>query len=107
PARTLFHVLVQLKATSQILTEVKRRLSFRIEKDLYNQMRVDTVDMQWLLVLLVLPGDRAQWLRCSPQALTMKRCAYWVSLRNAPPPPTGPDDRLTIHVPRRNRFTMD
>jgi hypothetical protein len=86
---------------------VKGRYSYRLEKAQYNKMRVTTVNNQWLLVLLVLPGPAAQWLKTSPQALTLKKCAYWVSLRGAPDPPAGPDDKLTIHIPKQNRFTAD
>jgi hypothetical protein len=68
-------------------------------------MRVTTAGNQWLLMILILPGAAAQWLKTTPQALTLKRCAYWVSLRGAPDPPSGPDDKLTIYVPKANRFT--
>ncbi len=107
PAHTVFDVYIQLKATSQKLAVVKGRFSYRLEKAQYNKMRLTTVNNQWLLVLLLLPGPAAEWLKTSPQALTLKKCAYWVSLRGAPDPPTGPDDKLTIHIPKRNRFTVD
>jgi hypothetical protein len=107
PSLTLFDVYVQLKATSQNLTVVRNRLSFRIEKSQYDKMRVTTVNNQWLLVVLLLPSAAADWVKASPQALTVKTCAYWVSLREAPAPPTGPDDKMTIHIPKRNRFTVD
>jgi hypothetical protein len=106
PSLTLFDVYVQLKATSQDLPVVRNRFSFRLEKALYNKMRVATVRNQWILVVLILPGAVGDWLRTSSQALTLKKCAYWVSLREAPSPPAGPDDRLTISIPRRNRFTV-
>lgn len=106
PSYTLFDVYVQLKATSQNLAVVKNRLSFRLEKAQYDKMRETAVKNQWILVVFVLPELREDWLKTSAQALTLKRCAYWVSLRGAPPPPDGPDDRLTIHIPKRNRFTV-
>lgn len=105
PAWTLFHVMVQLKATSQHLPLVSGCYSFRLEKALYNRMRVTTVDTQWILVVLVMPDDDATWLTTSHQVLSLRRCAYWVSLRGAPDPPAGPDDRLTVRIPRQNRFT--
>lgn len=107
PSKTIFDVYVQLKATSQSLPVVRGRYSYRLEKALYDKMRVTTVSNQWILVVLVLPGASADWLKTSAQALTLKRCAYWVSLRGAPAPPDGPDGKLTIHIPKRNRFTAD
>jgi hypothetical protein len=107
PARTVLSVYVQLKATSQKLPVKKGKFSLRIEKSQYNKMRITTVSNQWILVLFILPEISTSWLKCSPHALTMKKCAYWVSLRDAPPPPSGPDDKMTIHVPQRNRFTVE
>jgi len=106
PSLSVFDVYVQLNATSQNLAVVQNRLSFRLEKALYNKMRVTNMNNQWILVVLILPGVAADWLKTSTQALTLKRCAYWVSLRGAPAPPDGPDERLTIHIPKRNRFTV-
>jgi len=106
PSLTVFDVYVQLKATSQKLAVVRNHISFRIEKSLYDRMRVTTVSNQWILVVVVLPEEATNWLSTSAQTLTLRKCAYWLSLRDAPPPPPGPDEKLTIRIPRRNRFTV-
>ena len=59
---SLFNLFVQLKATSQQLALVKNRYSFRLEKALYNRMRVTSLKSQWLLIVLVLPEDATRWL---------------------------------------------
>lgn len=111
PSLKYFDILVQLKATSQQLPVVKRNKrncwSFRLEKSQYDKMRTTDVKNLWILVLLIVPDSSRNWLRTSTQALTLKKCAYWVSLREAPPPPDGPDDKLTIYIPQRNRFTPE
>jgi hypothetical protein len=107
PSLTLFDVYVQLKATSQDLSLVKNRYAFRLGKAQYNKMRVETVNNQWILVLLLLSKEKPTWLTTSHQALSLKRCAYWTSLRGAPDPPQTLDDRLTIHIPRRNQFGVE
>jgi hypothetical protein len=77
------------------------------EAGLAGLFETTTVDNQWILVVLILPVAGPEWLKTSHQALTLKKAAYWMSLRGAPPPPTGPDDKLTIHIPKRNRFTRE
>lgn len=107
PSLTIFDVYVQLKATSQELAVVRGRFSFRIKRREYDKLRVTRVGNQWILVLLILPATSDDWLKVTTRALTIKRCAYWVSLRGADPSPGDPDDKLTIHIPKRNRFTVD
>lgn len=107
PSLTMFEIYIQLKATSRTLPQDRRNFSLRIEKSQYDKLRKISVDRQWLLVLLVLPNASGSWLKCSPRCLTLKKCAYWVSLRNAEPPPTDSGDKITIFVPKRNRFTVE
>lgn len=107
PSLTVFDIYVQLKATtSPNYISNNRLLSFQLRKSQYDKMRSTTIGNQWILVLLVLPPAKEDWLKVSPTALSIKRCAYWVSLRGAAAPPDGPSDKLTIHVPKRNRFTV-
>jgi hypothetical protein len=34
-----------------------------------------------ILVVLVMPEDEALWLTQTPEELTLRRCAYWISLK--------------------------
>jgi hypothetical protein len=99
-----FTVEIQLKATSTPLTRVGNRLSFSLTVEHYDKPRMTEVESPLLLVVLELPPDAGDWLRCSPQALTIKRCAYWVSLRGAPA--SANDAYQTVYLPRENRFTV-
>jgi hypothetical protein len=104
PARTLFGVYIQLKATSRQLKPARGKIPFDLEVGQYNRLRIKTSGNPWLLVLLLVPASAREWLKCSPQALTLKRCAYWVSLYEAPA--TMNQDTQRIHIPQKNRFTV-
>jgi hypothetical protein len=95
-------VYVQLKATSQRLEPSNGKIPFDLEVGQYNKLRITTSGNPWILVLLMLPKAANDWLKCSPQALTLKRCAYWVSLYGAPA--TANDETQRIYVPVKNRF---
>jgi hypothetical protein len=98
-----FTVEFQLKASSRALSLVKGRYSYRLRKDYYDKLRRTDIESPLLLVVLQLPKNPQEWLRCTPQALTLKRCAYWVSLYNAPA--STNESYQTVHLPRANLFS--
>ena len=55
-----------------------------------------------LLVVVCVPADVEAWLTATPEALVLRRCAYWRSLRGLPPADT--ETRKTVHIPRSQRF---
>lgn len=103
--RTMFDVYAQLKATTAPILVREGRISFDLEVGQYNNMRATTVGNLCLLVVLFLPPSEQDWLRCTPQALTLKNCAYWVSLFGAPERANRRSVR--VWLPRRNRFTPE
>ncbi len=105
PALTRVQVDVQFKETSQPVQTVRGRWAFPVEVGLYEKLRPTTLPCQTLLVLLLLPPQPAEWLKGSPRALTLKRCAYWVSLRGAAE--SGNTTTQTVYWPNSNRFTVD
>jgi hypothetical protein len=100
-----FTVEIQLKATSTPLAAGKEGLAFRLSLEHYDKLRVTDTERPLLLVVLQLPERPEDWLKCSPQALTLKRCAHWVSLYGAPP--SANDSYQTVYLPRANRFTAE
>jgi hypothetical protein len=104
PSLTTFDVHVQLKATSQQLPVRHGKIAFDLEVEQYNKLRVTTAGNPWLLVLLLMPADASDWLKCTPHGLTLKRCAYWASLYGGPATTNKGTQR--IHVPQKNRFTV-
>jgi hypothetical protein len=103
-ALTRVTILFQLKATSQPLQESKGNLSFDLDVGQYDKLRTTTSDCPILLVVLRLPPQPEEWLKCSPQSLTLKKCAYWVSLYGAAPSSNKTTQR--VFLPKPNRFTV-
>jgi hypothetical protein len=58
-----------------------------------------------ILVLLVLPDDEAQWLTQTVEELSLRRCAYWRSLRGAEP--TTAHTTVRVAIPHGNVFSVD
>ncbi|MGA2233003.1 MAG: DUF4365 domain-containing protein [Tepidisphaeraceae bacterium] len=79
-----FHLNVQLKATSHELSRPNDRYSYPLTSAHYNKLRDPDVDIQRVLVVLLLPDDRSEWLRVSPLELVLKGRLRWTSIRNAP-----------------------
>jgi hypothetical protein len=100
-----FAVEVQLKATSQQLRLIEGRYSYRLQKNHYDKLRRTDTESPLLLVVLQLPKNANDWLRCTPRALTLKRCAYWVSLYGAPE--SSNETSETVYLPQANLFSVD
>ena len=73
----------QAKATSQ---DVLRddHVAFRLNKKNYNDLCDPGVTVPIILVVLVMPQDINEWLTHTSDELTLRRCAYWTSLRGEP-----------------------
>lgn len=98
-------VKVQLKATTQEPAVVNGHLSYQLRGiSRYDALRSDTTATPRILVVLFLPKDPDQWLRHSEDALTLQRCAYWVSLKGAPP--SANDTTQVIRLPASQRFDV-
>ncbi len=102
---TYIPVDVQLKATYQDLPEENGRFSFSLDITQYNKLRSAMVGSPRLLVVLRLPRDPVEWLRVNAESLIARRCAYWVSLRGAPP--VEDQNSQTVFIPMRNALTPD
>jgi hypothetical protein len=58
-----------------------------------------------LLVVVLVPDSQQDWLQQSETELCLKRCAYWVSIRNQPP--TENQTTVTVYLPRQNIFSVE
>ncbi len=89
---TNFPFEIQLTAMSQLpALEADRFCYWMQDVARYDDLRERSGPMPKLLVVLFLPADPGQWLQHSEDALVARRCAYWVSLWDAPPSRTAPD----------------
>src|SRR5262245_33589324 len=85
---------LQLRSTTRAAvsdTEVRYDLDVRT----YEYLR-RTPPVPRILVILVQPEDEDAWLSQSPDALLLRHCAYWASLRGAAPTTASSSVRVTI-----------
>ena len=94
---------VQLKATITTPAEDGDNLSYFLKGvDRYNDLRAETIAIPRILVVLFLPSNIEEWLEHTSQHLALRRCAYWQSLRGAPP--TSNRSGATIKLPVDQEF---
>lgn len=97
---------IQLKATWQQPTESDTHISYNLQGiHRYEQLRKPTVTPHRFLVVLFLPEQDTDWLAHSVDQLVLRRCAYWVSLRNAPA--TTNSTAIMVHLPKEQHFGPD
>jgi hypothetical protein len=103
---TNFPFEVQLKATSQPPALEAERYSYWMQDVArYDELRERSGPMPKLLVVLFLPADAVQWLEHSEDALISRRCAYWVSLWDAPR--SNNKTGQTVYLPRSNCLSVE
>ncbi|MBK8531093.1 MAG: DUF4365 domain-containing protein [Flavobacteriales bacterium] len=97
---------IQLKATYVAPTETATHFSFSLRGiQRYDDLRTPTVNFPRFLVVLYLPPTDTDWLVHSVDELILKRCAYWVSLRNAPA--VVGQTSTTVYLPKAQVFSPD
>jgi hypothetical protein len=102
---TNFPIEVQLKATSKLPALEARRYSFWMDDiECYNELRERSAPMPKLLVVFFMPENPDQWLEHSEEALIARRCAYWVSLWDAPV--STNKSGQTVYLPQANVLSV-
>jgi hypothetical protein len=71
--------------------------------DAYDLLRRTTRYSPAILVLFVLPANRAEWVGHSEERLELRGCAYWLSLRGVPA--SANTSSVRVRIPRANQFT--
>lgn len=103
---TDFSIAVQLKASYAELPESDGRISYgSLKVAQYNKLRKEKVEPDRFLVLLRLPKDPTRWLRVTSEQLVAEKCAYWVSLRSAPP--SVNEKFQTVYLPTTNLLDVE
>lgn len=94
---------VQLKATAQrgVLQEDDLRFTLTIKN--YDDLRPVDLVAPRVLIVVVLPEELDDWVSQTEQALCLRRCAYWRSLRGEPP--TENSTGVTVSIPRTQVFS--
>jgi hypothetical protein len=97
-----FQIDLQLKSTTR--AEVREtQVAYDLEIRAYEMLRRAT-PIPSLLVLLVLPEDEIAWLTQTEEQLSLRTCAYWLSLRDAPS--TTNEATIRVLLPRLNVFSV-
>jgi len=103
-AESGFKIDVQAKSATRAhltATHVKHDL----ERRAYDILRETAVGTPRILVVLVLPKDESLWVAQTEQELTLRHCAYWISLRGVAPSTNRRSVR--VEVPRANVFSAN
>ncbi|CAD6872432.1 DUF4365 domain-containing protein [Methylomonas fluvii] len=97
-------IKVQLKATvKQPIESEDKFWSYSLAGiSRYDDLRSEAISTPRILVVLFLPESSKEWLSLNEDALTLRKCAYWVSLRGAKP--SNNTSAQTIYLPKANRF---
>ena len=97
-------VRIQLKATTKTPPKENGRFSYYLKDvEKYDELRVRSSSFPTLLVVLFLPQNAPEWLTLNHEALPARRCAYWVSLWDAPK--TANRSGVTVYLPEQNILT--
>jgi len=96
---------IQLKATVRDPAEIDGCYSYSFSGIAqYDDLRSDAVATPRILVVLFLPPTNREWITHSQQALSLHRCAYWVSLRGAPESTNRTSQ--TVYLPKHQVFDV-
>ena len=103
---TEIDIKVQLKATIKKPADDGEAFSFFLRGvTRYDDLRIQAVDIARILVILFLPEDPQDWLSQTEDLLTLRKCAYWQSLRGAPI--TTNDTGATVYLPKAQVFSPE
>jgi hypothetical protein len=98
------HIDLQLKSTTRA-NLVDTHLNYDLPVLNYDDLREADPPTSRLLVVLLLPDDESQWLSQSPEELTLRHCAYWMSLVGLPP--TASRSTVRVSIPLANIFSPE
>ena len=97
---------IQLKATIKQPTTVGNSLSFSLSGiPRSDDLRSEAIATPRILVVLFLPEKAENWITHTDDALSLHRCAYWVSLRGAKS--SENKTAQTVYLPKAQRFDAD
>lgn len=94
---------LQLKCTTD-WTIVNNEISFVLKRKNYDDLTAKCL-VPKILVVLCLPPQREQWVNHSVNELLLRKCAYWLSLKEFPPTENGTS--VTVRIPTSNIFSSD
>jgi len=95
---------LQVKCTEAPLLD-EDSFRFPLKPKNYEDLRVSEVLVPRILVVVRVPDDVGDWLQASDEALVLRRCGYWRSLRGMVS--TENKSSISVELSRQDRFTVD
>lgn len=89
---------IQLKASGG-LDCTGTNITFPLKVKNYNDLRAETFAPR-ILIVLCMPDQQTDWIEHSVNSLLIKKCAYWLSLKNMPE--TSNTTSVSLSIPITN-----
>ena len=94
----------QLKSTSTRLHADNNFIHYNLKvKNYHDLIRPGTCAS--FLFLLVLPEEEDDWLTVTPQNLILRKCMYWLSLKEHDE--TSNENTIVVNIPKSNFLTSE
>lgn len=77
---------------------------YDLEMKNYDELRDTAWQVPRILVVVIVPENAQEWLAQSEAELVLRRCGYWLSLRDEPAVTNTSTRR--VHIPRGNVFDV-
>jgi hypothetical protein len=79
-------------------------IAYALKQKNYDDLRHTDYVVPRILVVLFVPEAENEWTTHTERDLTLRHCAYWVSLRGLPE--TANEHTTTVFLPRQNSFSV-
>jgi hypothetical protein len=96
---------LQLKCTGTPETVTATGISFVLKKKNYCDLRQSDLIVPRILIVVFVPEEVNDWLISGPEVLTLRRCAYWMSLRGLPD--SENETAKTVYLPASQQFNVE
>ena len=94
---------VQVKSTSTAVID-NEFIRYPLKLKNYNELRKSKTLVPKILVVALLPDNPEEWVNQSEEELCLRRCGYWLSLKEQPE--TQNTESVTVYLPRQQLFTV-
>ena len=101
PGERIYNINVQLKATASPKWH-EDGLHIQLSCRTYNALR--TAMGAAILVVFELPSEKGLWFECDVEGLLMRKCAWWLSLKNCPAIDTA---SRVVTIPKTHHLDVD
>jgi hypothetical protein len=95
---------LQLKSTTRAAVKAAE-VRYDLDVQSYNDLRDENCPCPRLLVVLILPAEEAQWVSQTTEELTLRHCAFWISLKGHAP--TSATSTVRVTIPLANVFSAE